>query len=97
MTTVPFSEAKAQLAGLLAEVETLGEGVVITRSGRPVGVLLSPSDYEALIETLEVLADQDLPMSIERGLAEAEAGDLVTHENVWDDARVRKIVDARRV
>ncbi len=60
------------------------------------GVLLSLTDYEALIETLEVLAERDLPKSIERGLAEAEAGDLVTHEDVWDDARVRKLLDTRR-
>ena len=35
----------------------------ITRSGRPVGVLLSLTDYEGLIETLEILADQDLAKS----------------------------------
>ncbi|OYW02911.1 MAG: prevent-host-death protein, partial [Acidobacteria bacterium 37-65-4] len=41
MTTVLLSEAKTHLARLLAEVEKLGEGVTITRSGRPAGVLLS--------------------------------------------------------
>ena len=60
MTTVPLSEAKTHLAKLLADVEALGEEVIITRSGRPVGVLLSLTDYEGLIETLEILADQDL-------------------------------------
>ena len=85
MTTVPLSEAKTHLARLLADIEALGEEVVITRSGRPVGVLLSLTDYEGLIETLEVLADQDLARSIEQGLAEAEAGKLVTHEDVWDE------------
>lgn len=89
MTTVPLSEAKTHLAKLLADVESLGEEVVITRSGRPVGVLLSLTDYEALIETLEVLADQDLSKAIERGLAEAEAGNLVAHEDVWDDVDAR--------
>ena len=66
MTTVPLSEAKTHLAKLLADVEALGEEVVITRSGRPVGVLLSLTDYEGLIETLEVLADRDLAGSIEQ-------------------------------
>ena len=84
MTMVPLSEAKTHLAKLLADVEALGEEVVITRSGRPVGVLLSLTDYEGLVETLEVLADQDLARSIERGLAEAEAGRVVSHEDVWD-------------
>ena len=85
MTTVPLSEAKTHLAKLLADVESLGEEVVITRSGRPVGVLLSLTDYEGLLETLEILADQDLAKSIEKGLADAAAGRLVSHEDVWDD------------
>lgn len=85
MPTVPLSEAKTHLAKLLADVETLGEEVVITRSGRPVGVLLSLSDYEGLIETLEILADQDLGQSIRNGLADAQAGKVLTHEDVWDD------------
>ena len=85
MTTVPLSEAKTHLAKLLADVESLGEEVIITRSGRPVGVLLSLTDYEGLLETLEILADQDLAKSIEKGLADAAAGRLVSHEDVWDD------------
>ncbi len=89
MTTVPLSEAKTHLAKLLTDVEALGEEVVITRSGRPVGVLLSLTDYEGLIETLEILADQDLAKSIEQGLAEAEAGNVLKHEDVWDDVDPR--------
>ena len=85
MTTVPLSEAKTHLAKLLADVEALGEEVVITRSGRPAGVLLSLTDYEGLLETLEILADRDLVASIEQGLAEAAAGKLLRHEDVWDD------------
>ena len=89
MTTVPLSEAKTHLAKLLADVEALGEEVVITRSGRPVGVLLSLTDYEGLIETLEILVDQDLAKAIEQGLADAAAGRLVSHEDVWDDVDPR--------
>lgn len=89
MTTVPLSEAKTHLAKLLADVEALGEEVVITRSGRPVGVLLSLTDYEGLIETLEILADQDLAKSIVQGLAEAEAGTVLRHGDVWDDVDPR--------
>ena len=89
MTTVPLSEAKTHLAKLLADVEALGEEVVITRSGRPVGVLLSLTDYEGLIETLEILADQDLAKAIEQGLADAAAGRLVSHEDVRYDVDPR--------
>lgn len=86
MSTVPLSEAKAKLARLLTEVDELGERIVITRSGRPVGVLLPVDEYEGLLETLEVLADPELSRAIRRGLADAEAGDLVEHAEVWSEA-----------
>ena len=83
MTTVPLSEAKTHLARLLAEVEKLGEGVTITRSGRPAGVLLSIEEYEGLLETLDILADAKLMASIRRGLRDAEKGRVVSDDEVW--------------
>jgi antitoxin YefM len=83
MTTVPLSEAKTHLARLLAEVEKLGEGVTITRSGRPAGVLLSVEEYEGLLETLDILADAKLAASIRRGLRDAERGRTLTDDEVW--------------
>jgi antitoxin YefM len=83
MTTVPLSEAKTHLARLLAEVEKLGEGVTITRSGRPAGVLLSIEEYEGLLETLDILADPKLMASVRRGLRDAEKGRVVSDAEVW--------------
>lgn len=86
MSTVPLSEAKAKLARLLTEVDELGERVVITRSGRAVGVLLPVDEYEGLLETLEILADPELSRAVRRGLADAEAGELVEHDELWAEA-----------
>ncbi|MCJ7440744.1 MAG: type II toxin-antitoxin system Phd/YefM family antitoxin [Thermoanaerobaculaceae bacterium] len=83
MTTVPLSEAKTHLARLLAEVEKLGEGVTITRSGRPAGVLLSIEEYEGLLETLDILADSKLMASLRRGLRDAEKSRVVGDNEVW--------------
>lgn len=83
MTTLPLSEAKTHLARLLSRVEEVGEQFVITRSGRPAGVLLSVEEYEGLLETLEILADADLMKSVRRGLDDLEAGRTVGHDEVW--------------
>ena len=83
MATVTLSEAKAKLPRLLAEVVELGEQVLITRSGRPAGVLLSVEEYEGLIETLEILADPEMAAAVRRGLEEAEQVETVTHEELW--------------
>lgn len=83
MPTVTLSEAKARLARLLTEVEELGDRYVITRSGRPTGVLLSVDDYEGLLETLEILADRELSDAVRAGLEDAEAGRVLSHGEVW--------------
>ena len=83
MTTVPMSEAKTHFARLLADVERLGEGVTITRSGRPAAVLLPMDEYEGLLETLDILADSKLMASVRRGLRDVEAGRIVADGEVW--------------
>ncbi|HZS30794.1 MAG TPA: type II toxin-antitoxin system Phd/YefM family antitoxin, partial [Gaiellaceae bacterium] len=55
---VPFTEARARLTELLDEVEARHEHLVITRKGRPAAVLVSPEEWDAIEETLEVLQDE---------------------------------------
>ena len=83
MDTVTLSEAKAQLPRLLTDVVELGEGIIITRSGRPAGVLVSVKEYEGLLETLEILADAELAAAVKKGLDDAAAGQIVTHAELW--------------
>ena len=85
MPTVNLSQAKAQLTKLLVEVERLGERIIITRSGRPAGVLLSYDEYEGLMETFEILADTELSPAIEQGLSDAEKGRVLSHKDLWDE------------
>ena len=86
MLTIPLSSAKTHLARLLAEVEELGEHVVITRSGRPAGVLLPVDEYEGLLETLEILADPELAAAVREGLDAVDEGRLLSHEEVWGES-----------
>ena len=83
MPTITLSDAKARLAKLLAEVEELGDRFVITRSGKPAGVLLSVDEYEGLLETLEILSDPELSAAVKEGLRDAEEGRLLSDEEVW--------------
>lgn len=85
MDTVTLSEAKTHLARILAEVSEIGERVIITRSGRPAGVLLSMEEYEGLVETLEILADSELSEALQAGLKEASEDRLVSHKELWGE------------
>lgn len=48
MQTLPFSEARAQLADVLRRVEAELEPVLISRRGAPTGVLMSFEQYQRL-------------------------------------------------
>ena len=68
MRTLPLSEAKDKLSGLVEEAETTHEIITITRHGRPAAVLMAAEDLESLHETLFWLSQP----GIQESLAEAE-------------------------
>lgn len=68
MKTLPLSEAKAKLSELIEKVSTTDEEVVITKNGRPAGVLVSPEEYESWKETEAVRSDRPLMQEIKKGL-----------------------------
>jgi prevent-host-death family protein len=68
MKTLSLSEAKMKLSGLVDMVQTVDEEIVITRNGSPAAVMISPSEYESLKETADILADAGLMDEIRNGL-----------------------------
>lgn len=79
---VPFTEARARLTELLDEVNERHEHVVITRNGRPAGVVLSSDEYEALAETLEVLEDDEAIAALRESEADVRAGRVYSLDEV---------------
>lgn len=73
MKTLPLSEAKAKLSGLVEKVHSTDEEIVITRNGRPAAVLVSPDEFESWQETLAVRADAALMKEIKAGAAALKA------------------------
>lgn len=82
---VPFSDARAHLTELLDEVERVHEHLVITRSGRPAVVVMAQDEYESLIETLEVLADEEAIEDLRQSDEDVKAGRVSNWEDVKRD------------
>lgn len=74
MKTLPLTEAKSALSGLVDRVSKLDEPIVITKNGRPAAVLVSPDEYESWQETLAIRKDAALMKEIRRGLRALESG-----------------------
>ena len=72
-TVIPASVARTQLGALLGQLKK-GRGFLITKSGKPAGVLLSPEDYDDIVED----RDQKFRQSLEVAKKDYHAGRTVT-------------------
>ncbi len=80
--TIPFTEARSKLSELLDDLERRHEHVVITRNGRPAGVLIPAAEFEAIEESLEILQDEDLLHALRESEDDVKAGRLSTISEV---------------
>ncbi len=87
MKTLSLSEAKMKLSALVAEVHGTDEGVVITRNGVPVAVLVSPDEFESWRETLAIRLDDESVSEIREGLAALDEGraSLYTLQELFEE------------
>ena len=89
---LPLSEVKAKLSEVVDEIVATHERVTVTRNGRPVAVLVSADDLEAIEETVAILSEPAAVRQIELGRAVIAAGDTISHgeiEALRDQLRVR--------
>lgn len=82
MTTLSLAEARANLSKLVESAVTTHERFEVTRNGQRAAVLLSADDYDALLETVDVLSLPEEVDAIRRGLAELEAGEVSSADEV---------------
>lgn len=73
-STLPLTEVRDRLSEIVEDVNGNGTEWTITRHGRPVAVILSADDYEGLIETLNILSDDDTMAALAEAEADVEAG-----------------------
>ncbi len=84
-TTLAATTVKRRFLELLKQLRTDNPVITVTRNGTPAGVLMSVEEYDALIETIEVLSDRKALRSIERNRRELDSGHKLTHADVWGD------------
>ena len=85
MKTLPLSEAKDHLSGLVEETQTTHEMVTITKHGRPAAVLMAAEDLESLHETLHWLSQPGLRDDLARAAADVETRATVSSAELRDE------------
>ena len=73
---VPIGEFKAHAARWFSQIQDTNQPLVITQNGRPVGVILSPAEFDKAIEYQKFLE------SVSQGLEDAEKGRTMTLKEI---------------
>ena len=87
--TISITKAQKELTNLSIKWKdsTAKHIVTITRRGDPVLAVLPWKYYESLIETIEVLSDEQLMKGIREGIQDVKHGRVIPWERVKKDLR----------
>jgi len=80
---VPITKAKNDLLELIRQVENVDESVAVTKNGVPAAVILSMEKYAGLIETLDILSDEDTAKSLRTSIRQARKGKWLRPDEVF--------------
>ena len=83
VSTVTLKELRPRLPNVIDRIDRKLDRFVITRRGQPVAVMLSIDDYEALMETLDILADPKAMAGLRKGERDYRAGKT----RPWDEVK----------
>jgi len=76
--------AQRKLLDILNVMQEDDSTITMTKNGVAVGVLMTAHHYEALQETLEILADRKMLSVLAESAKDFEAGRIFSDSEVWD-------------
>lgn len=87
-TILPLTEARNKFPKLVDEASKTFTRFTITRKGKPEAVLMSREEYEALIDTLEILSSKSSMASLRRAKKDIKAGRMRPLKDVISDLKL---------
>ncbi len=72
---IPVTKAKNQMLEIIRDIGTYDNTIAITKNGLPHAVMMSMEHYDALRETMAVLADAETMMQLRDSMKELKNGE----------------------
>ena len=76
---LPLAEVKSRISAVLRRLRQEGRPIVITQNGKPAAVLMSPDQFDDLLERRRFVA------SINRGLRDSRSGRVVSDKDLGEE------------
>ena len=78
-------DARRELTRLPERLSSTPATVTVTRRGKPVLAIMAWEDYEAIVETLEILSNEEAVGQLRRSIQEVKEGKTVS----WEAAKAQ--------
>jgi antitoxin YefM len=80
---IPVTKAKSNLLNLIRKLENSDDAFAITKNGAPEAVLISMKKFTGLLETIDILSDENTMKIIRKSIREAKLGKWVEFHEVF--------------
>ena len=82
VNTITLKNLRPELPGVIKDIDTKLDRYIVTKRGVPIAVMMSPDDYEGLLETIEILSDKDTARRIKIAKQEIKEGKTISLEEL---------------
>ena len=82
VNTISLKELRPGLPGVIRGIDTKLDRYIVMKRGKPVAVMMSPDDYDGLLETIEILSDKEAARRIKKAKQEIAAGKTISLESL---------------
>lgn len=82
---IPITKAKSDLLNLIRKIENSDDAFAITKNGAPEAVLISMKKFTGLLETIDILSDEQAMKIIRKSIREANLGKWVEYDEVFGE------------
>ena len=80
---MPITTIKKNFLDIIKDIEDEDSIVTVTKNGIPVGIMMTPTRYEGLLETIEILSDPKILKALTTSKKDFQAGRVFTHKDIW--------------
>ena len=85
VNTITLKELRPGLPQVIKNIDSKLDRYIVMKRGKPVAMMISPDDYEGLLETIEILSDKDAVRRIRKAKREIAQGKTVS----WEELKKR--------
>ena len=79
---IPITQAKSKLLDMVRSIHDRDDTFAITKNGMPEAVLMSMKKFEGLLETIEILADQEAMTQLRNSISDVKHGRTIDADEV---------------